>query len=410
MISIGILFGQAVLTARLLGPEGYGTLAFGLSVATVAATVATLGLGKLAVRQIAFLQVRGDPQTLAKFLGSALSSTLVSAIVVSALIAVTFLGSDIVDDDIRAVSVLSAILVTPIAVLLFLRGVSQGHQNVLLSQGPIDVLRPALVSLVILAMLASGRQFGPISVLLASATVLLLVALSTFLMMKSKGLIGWPGKVEVSDIRLALPFAGLSILAILQIELNTILLASLAGAEAAGLYQPIARIAPLILIGVQAVGMRYAPRIAACHSRGDNEQLRKLTRYFTVATTVVTAVLGILIAGSGPILLLVFGKAFVTSASFLWLVVAAQVFSAACGPVAILLTMTGATKTALAGQFVALLVHLLVGFLLIPDMGVAGAVWALVAGIAASNLFLYAAVRSQLRFDPSVLQFMVRQK
>lgn len=53
--AIGLGFIQAVLTARLLGPEGYGIVAVALSVATVAATLSVLGLGPLAVRELARL-------------------------------------------------------------------------------------------------------------------------------------------------------------------------------------------------------------------------------------------------------------------------------------------------------------------------------------------------------------------
>jgi O-antigen/teichoic acid export membrane protein len=104
----------------------------------------------------------------------------------------------------------------------------------------------------------------------------------------------------------------------------------------------------------------------------------------------------------------IFGPEFRESAPLLWYICAAQLFSAACGPVGLLLMMTGHTGAALVGQAVSLAANLCLGLWLIPDHGATGAAIAMAFGIVCVNSILLVAARMSVGVDASLLAVLFR--
>jgi O-antigen/teichoic acid export membrane protein len=94
----------------------------------------------------------------------------------------------------------------------------------------------------------------------------------------------------------------------------------------------------------------------------------------------------------------------------LWVVCAAQVFNSACGPVAILLSMSRRSGWTLAGHLLGVIVNLALGVLLIPLHGAWGATIAMAGGIVVWNVTLMAMVKAQFGFDPSLAGALFRVK
>jgi O-antigen/teichoic acid export membrane protein len=208
----------------------------------------------------------------------------------------------------------------------------------------------------------------------------------------------------------ALPFLGIALTSILQGEISTLLLGWFAGPREAGLFQPIVRMAPLIMLPVQAAGMRYAPRMAEFWRRGEIDRIRSVTTTFTLTTSLLTAGIALSLAASGPWIMWIFGPEFQQSAPLLWYIAAAQVFNAACGPVGMLLTMSGRSGGALNGHLAGLAVNVALGALLIPAHGAWGAIVGMVAGIVVWNLTMLGITRSHCGFDPSLAGVVVRSQ
>ena len=59
----------------------------------------------------------------------------------------------------------------------------------------------------------------------------------------------------------ATPFMMIGLLGVLLGEINTLMLMWWGNAEQTGLFQPLARITPLLMLSMQAISVRYAPRI-----------------------------------------------------------------------------------------------------------------------------------------------------
>jgi O-antigen/teichoic acid export membrane protein len=148
--------------------------------------------------------------------------------------------------------------------------------------------------------------------------------------------------------------------------------------------------------------MRYSPRVAEFWQKGEIDRLRAVTRTFTWTTCLLTLAAALAIALAGPWLLWIFGPEFRKSAPLLWIVAGAQVVNAACGPVGMLMVMSGCSGRALAGHLTGLVVNVALGVLLIPTHGAFGAAIAMAIGIVVWNLSMLAMARARFGFDPSV--------
>jgi len=162
------------------------------------------------------------------------------------------------------------------------------------------------------------------------------------------------------------------------------------------------------LIGLDAVGMRYSPRVSELLELGEIKHLVRITRLVTMTTTFVAIVICSSILLLAPWLLGAFGKAFTANVAALGWIAAAQVFNAACGPVGMLLSMSGHQSKALFGRAVALATNVALGLWLIPQDGAHGAALAMAGGIVVWNLLMLLSVRRHLGFDPSLLGVLIR--
>ncbi len=410
--ALALGFVQAILTARLLGPEGYGVVAVALSVVTIAATVATLGLGPLAVREVARLTVRSDWGALRGFLRFSTLSVLGVSCVTAAVIAALPLTTELFDPAFRTAIALAAPLIPLLALLFLFRGLCQGFGRVVSAQAPGDLLRPAIMATALGFLLATASMVSTPGYLAIAIGATLAGTLAAGLSLQRIVSIVVPEHLPHMAPRdwglASAPFLGTAVLGLLLGEVNTLLLGWLAGPGEAGLFQPLARIAPVMLIGLRAVGIRYMSRVSELWEKGDLGHLERVTRLVTVTTTLFAAATCAAILAFAPWILAAFGKEFTANISALGWFAAAQMFTAACGPVGMLLTMSGYTGKALLGQLLGLAANLALGMWLIPEHGAHGAAQAMAGGVVVWNLVMLWSVRRDLGFDPSLLGALVR--
>ena len=415
LAGMGLAFIQGILAARILGADGYGYIAFAMSVIQIFSVIALFGFGDLAIREIPRLNSAGARSELLGFLRAAACVTATFSLFLG--VAFVLLGSNLGIFQYLAQS--SIILITLLAVLFtgtrLMRSVAQGFGAVVLAQIPGEVLRPFVVVSVLIGAIWIGLVWNIdrfLTLYLAASLAAFLTAVGACLLLLRNILPATQsGHAESrSNITDALPLFGLSVLVILQSELATVMLALFASPEQTGLYQPVARLTPIIALPASAVAMRYAPRISEFWNSDQASRLVAVTRTYTLVTAGLTALVAIVIAGLGPWILLAFGPEFVASAPLLWIVGAAQIFNTSCGPVGNLLVMTGQTRAATTTKLAGLLCAVAAALMLVPSHGAMGAALAVAAGLVAWNVTALIAVRKILGFDPSILQFLSRTK
>lgn len=411
---VGLGFLNGLLAARLFGAAGYGVIAVAMSIVSIAATVSLFGFGPLAVREVPARIAAGDVQGLGQFLRQALVNVMLIAVTASVGIVLFAFATPSLAPVYRPIVAIGGFLVIPVAFLGLFRGVAQGFERVVLAQLPGDVFRPTLILAVMATVFAIGIDYGPAHYMwtAAVASTLTVFVAGVFLWNKelaSLPLVRGPGG-QTRFFVAALPFAGLGLTGLLEAELSTLLLATFTGPRDTGQFQPVIRLAPLMLLPVQAVLMLYAPRIAELWQRGEIRRIQSLTLKFTAVTTALTVGSGAAVVILGPYLMRLFGPEFSDSARLLWIVAGAQVVNAACGPVGWLLIMAGRSSSALVGQVIGLLVNVAVGAALIPAYGAWGAATSMAGGVVAWNITLLFLARRQYGFDPSIWGVLRRWK
>jgi O-antigen/teichoic acid export membrane protein len=406
IFGLTLSFAQAVLTARLLGASGYGTVAVAMSIVQILATVSVFGFGGLAVREVSARIAAADRTGLAAFVRVAVLVVLAFSVIGSLILAMLAGSSGIVHPDYRSVLLIGAMLPVPVALIALFRGIAQGFARIALAQAPGEIVRPGAMVLVMGLAAILGVRLAPSHIMWTAVGAAIIAAIAGGAWLWVRELVALPRLNSIHgvahQIAVALAFVGLDLTSILQGEINTILLGAVASAHDAGLFQPILRLTVVLTLAVQAAGMRYAPRIAELWEKGDRERIRLITKTFTWTTSLITLGVAVVTAATGPWLMWLFGPEFRQVAPLLWIVAVAQVFNAACGPVGTLLMMSGASGRALVGLVAGLVVNALVGILLIPAHGALGAVIAMVGGIFVWNFVMWLMVTKHHGFDPTI--------
>jgi O-antigen/teichoic acid export membrane protein len=374
----GFLF--ALVSARLLGSEGYGVVAVTLSVAVIASTIATLGSNGLAVREVARCFATGSWSMLKRFLRW--SGFVVMASSISLGVALLLIAPW--SGPYKSALPYAAALILPLAAMLLLRGIIQGSSKPIAAQVPGDVVRWTVALAVIGGLFAIDR-FSPNEILVAYGAGCM-VALGVSIAIASRIVSGLPeddrpGATQDAWIQKSLPFLGITAIGIVGTEINTLLLGVMAGPREAGLYQPIAKIAPLMLLVREAVEMPLAPRIVHDWEAGDKFCLQGRLKRAALGSVVVTAILVTGIIAAGPFILGAFGPEFVPNAELLLWIGVAQVINAALGAAPLVLSMVGGMKERLLAQVITLIVQAGSAIVLVPIWGARGAVFSLVAAI-----------------------------
>jgi O-antigen/teichoic acid export membrane protein len=328
---------------------------------------------------------------------------MVSSIAVALLIAAISFAAD----EYRQVLLVGSLAVPLLAGLLLLRGVNQGLRMIVAAQLPMDVIRWGVALALMGLLVFAGLEASPFRVLtiilLASAVSLgtAAIALSRYL----RRLHGSSPPDGSSDrwLGASLSFLAVAVLGIAATEMNTLLLGAISGPRDAGLYQPLAKLAPLMLLAKDAIDMPLAPRIASLWSSGDRAELARVIRKSAVASTAATAVVASAILLASPLIFAAFGSEFEQVRHNLYWVAAAQVVNAGFGPAPVLLAMAGDMRRRIQAQALTLLIQAVLTVALVPKFGVDGAVVALSVQMMAWAAIHWLLVRQTLSIDTSVL-------
>jgi O-antigen/teichoic acid export membrane protein len=408
--SLGLGFVQAIFTARLLGPEGYGVVAVALSVTAIAASVAMLGFGPSAVREVAQLAERSDWARLRGFLKFSSLSVLAVSSIVGVTIALLAMATPLFGSDFRITIAAATPLVPLLALLAVFRGQSQGFGRVIAAQTAGELVRPCVIVTSLAALLLIGSIVSTLDYVAIAILATLIGAVAAKFMLQ---------RIVAEKVpllralmaprywsRRAAPFLGITLLGVIGTEASTLMLGWISGPTEAGLFQPVARIMPVLIIASEAISIPLAPRLAQLWERGDLESIRQISRKATMAATCGTIGLAIAILLVAPIVLSAFGQAFLINQHLLVWIALAQIFNASFGMAALLLAMTGRMKLRLLAQGATLVVQIGAGLLLIGPFGAAGAAAALAAAVVTWALTHWLIVRKVLCVETSLFSFV----
>lgn len=405
----GLAFLISLLLARLLGVTGYGAYAYALAWVRFLVVPALLGLDKLLIREIAACHTQSAwglmrgllRRTNQAVLGASVGFGMLGAAVGLALAG--HLGSQMVT------TLWVALIMVPLLAFTRIKQATlQGLQKVVRGQVPELLIQPLLfIILVGSAYLVLGKGLGPPSVAgmyVGAAGVALLVgarllsqALPTAVRKAS------PTYQMRAWVRSAMPLLFVGGMYIINSRISIIMLGSLKGAEAAGIYTVADQGAALITYVLFAVSAPLAPTVASLYALGDMERLQRvITKSVRVILLFALPIAFVLIV-FGYWFLLLFGHDFTRGQTALIFLSVAQLMTAIVGPVSLLLIMTGHERDAAKGIGICALLNVILNALLIPLWGLNGAAIATTSSTITWNLLLAIWVYRRLGIYPTAL-------
>ncbi len=406
-------FGAAVLLAHFLGPAGYGRYAFTVACAGVLTIVATLGLNRFVVRGVAVYETEARWDLMK---GLVLRASEV-VLIVSATIAVIGCAVALMwlTPSLRWPFCVGMLLVPLTALTLLRQAVMQALGRVVTGQLPEYLLRPILILLGIGALRVVGKgaltstsslaiNVGAVAVACVIGGVTLRRALPAVLASVR------PTYVTREWIRAALPMMLISGVWLLNNNFTTVVVGSLGGSHAAGVYSVVEKAGEIIVLVLVAANMPLAPAIARLHARRDREGLEAATVRVAQATLLTSVPIAAAFVVFPHVYLSIFGDGFQGGATALRIIAVGQLVNAAAGPAGNVLIMTGHERAAVVGMVCGLLANVALGVALVPPLGVTGGAIAFAGSLVLWNGILVVLARRRVGINVTAFPWPVRMR
>ncbi len=396
----------AVLLARVVGPKGAGTFYFALATATIAATVARLGIDAVLLRNVSIRAFKGDWEEVNRLRSSAIFVVLGSSFV---LTVVLYLSLPLIaahffrEADVDATGRWMALYVIP-STLVMLYGELFKATNRLTCAYLFPFILP--LSLAIFALLASYESINSEG---AAISYVISAALGAF-----AAHVTWkrttPGATRRGEISLrslelssCFPLMVVMVCTIGLPHVATFVVAYWDSAEAVGQLNIALRVAGVIGLAFVAVNATAIPRLSANYERGRHDLLRTNAIKFGLASFMFAAPLAALCLLAPSLVMKLFGPGFEAGSRVLQLVAGGQLiasFAAIAGPLLVALNRLREWGFAVAISFV---LSVILNLTFVSHLGVRGGALATGIGFALPNLLgllLVISVRRSARGTP----------
>ncbi|WP_262690029.1 flippase [Kordiimonas aestuarii] len=390
-----------IVLARLLGAEGYGAVALGLSFFIMVQSFASLGLTEGLVRFGASALATGDRHQFHKIFISSTSLTLIVTIPIC--IALATFSEPIshyfeAGDEFTRLLGLTMMAVPFYSFILMVSTFAQAQQKIL-QQQLVLVGRALLILLLCIPVFGpspSAADFGWI--LLAGHVALSILCLAPLLRVPHL-LVGFLPKQELKRlIGFSLAIFMTHINWVIWSNVDRFMLAKLGSLADVGLYNVVALLGLNMQIGVVAMGSLIMPVCASTFARGDHVSTADYYRWYSLLGLIVAGLIGACLLMEGEAILGLFGPDFINAGPALILLVIAQFIAALPGPVGRLLLVIGKERFTVYASFGQTIMNVALNWLLIPVYGVEGAAMATLASLAAMRIFYSVYIWRKLNF------------
>ena len=387
--SVGFLLLLNIQLARSLGTEGYGLLSFTLAWVQLLALVVQFGLPNSLTRSVTLARDAGNSANPREIVFSSLSLVLLLWGVCIAMVSLWFwlIGTPRGGPSVTmpAVALVLFLSLGPV-----LAGALRGMGLIILSQIPEQLLRPALYCVALAVAAFVGTGLTPSAALwLQAATASIAVGLSGALVLrKLPSELFSPRLQPLAQAHIALPFLVLAVVQGLSAHATILILGQLVSNADLALFRVAVQIVDalnLFLIGISVV---IGPLIVQHHARQDWDALQHLVVWAHRGGVVLLIVpVAVMSVWATPLLEFLFGQEYTPANEALRILLAGKLLYAVVGFSGLVLAMSGLARIAVWASFAGLIVTLVLVALLVPQIGLAGAAWAVAVGALSANVF-----------------------
>jgi len=410
--SVAILFLLSIVLARGLGPAEFGIYAYTLAWAQLVAVVVQWGFPSALMRSMAITGGEDTVRRRREILNSALA---VVAMMSAAVFVAGGLWGWLVGSPRGGFAMLAAglILIPLIAFSASVAGALRGLGILVWAQVPDQIVRPGLSLLAICAMIWLGFSIPAPDVLLLQAAAAA-IAGGIGLSMAYRAIGRGDGKNPLRPMywgKQSFPFLLLAGTQILNYQIGMIVLGHYMPDQDLGYYRVAVQVADGLNMLLYGISITIAPRIAELHGSDDLPKVQRLLVYAHRLGFAVLLIPCLILMVWGPDLLsLVFGPEYVAAAQPLTLLVAGKLAYTLIGFSGLALSMMGRPQMAATFTLLTLIVNISLALLLVPVLGLRGAVIASVVGELTGNLGIALFVLTILRRDISALGIIGRRE
>ena len=432
ILFVGLGFVTQIVLTRTLGVSSYGLFAYAYNWADLLLILTMLGFPNLLIRNLAIYReqeqwsfMRGlihfarTVSLLVVFLviGAALAVAWVSGLGQQAVWQSGFLGAEnfkaaVWFTETTLWTIFLALAALPLMTQVRLQqAILQGMGHIINSQLAEFLLRPLLfLGLVVgLSLVLSGKFSASVAMgaNLAAAGVALVYSASAVAKALPALLRSAPAVYQPRLwLRMTLPLLLISGMQIINTRTDSIMLGTLAGANAVGIYNVAAQVAQVITIVLTAVNVALAPNFARLYANGDMGRLQRLVTQSTrlILFGSVTISIGIIVFEG--LILGVFGAEFLAANSALYILIVGRILNAASGSAGVLLTMTHNEGFTALGVGISAVTNIILNALFIPAYGIEGAALATTISMILWNVLLVIFARRRLGIRTTALGWL----
>jgi O-antigen/teichoic acid export membrane protein len=397
-----------VLIVRALSRTEFGAFAFALSTASLAATVALLGLDKTISRFVPLYEEQGDERRLAGSL--VLAFGVVAGVCAAMLLALIGIqarfGEDIVENELARRLVLILFLMAPIrafdSLLTACFAIFGRARSIVLRR---NVVAPGLQLLVVAVVILADQPAEALAIgyVAAGMVGVALFAVALARLLRQKGI---AGRIRRRDFTVparavfgfSLPLLSSDVVFLLRTSAVVILLQYLASSNEVAAYGAVLPLARQNLVIYQSFGFLFVPLAARLFARGEYDRLRNM--YWQTSAWIAVATfpaLVLTVALAGPLTVLLFGAAYADAGAVLAILAVGHYVSAALGFNALTLRVQGSVRFIVAVDVLSAVITVITSVLLIRSYGAVGAAVATGSTLIIQNLLYQAGlVRSAI--------------
>lgn len=368
-----------VLLARLLGKAGLGTYVYSLTWVSLLTIPATLGFRQLVVREVAICRAKslwGEFHGLIKW-ANFLILTFSTSIAIIAFLISRFTTTE--SDSLVPTALAIALCLLPIESLTIVRAsIMQGLEFIIRSQLPELLIAPLLALIFIgFAYFYAGYNL-PVNYALLSRVVAFYIAFYVGSKWLKNSLPVHVRKVKPEyQVRKwmssAIPFMCLEGIRVIHHQTDILMLGTMQGPEAVGIYSVISRGVMLVVFVLGAVNTAISPTIAKLYTLGDTNKLQRIIAKSSRLVFIVSLLFTLLFIIFGHWFLLLFGEDFLDGRTALNILCIGKMVGALTTSSAFLLTMTGHERHIVISSSVSSGLNLVLNLLFIPRWGIEGA-------------------------------------
>lgn len=394
IINKALAFISSLILARTLDVSGYGAYSYILAIIALLSIPSVLGMDKLLIRDVARYRATGQwgsIKGLIKWTNSMVIILSLIIIAIAGIVAPLFLKNN---SSLSMPAFLIALILIPLNGLIRLRQTTlQGFQRVVIGQIPELLVQPAFFVVLLSALFIFMRYPAGVDLAILLNLFSVLVAFLAGIYLLWKNLLpevknAAPVYNKKDWLKSMLPFFLIAVFQIINQRVNVVILGSIKGTYAVGIYSVAERIAELITFILMASDTALGPVIASLYASNERDRLQRIITKIVRVLFLTSLPLALTFILFGKWILLIFGKGFVEGSTALAILSVGQFINVSIGPVGVLLIMTGHENYALRGVALSAIVNVILNLWLIPSLGVNGSAIARAVSLITWNIIL----------------------